>query len=289
MSIGAQTSAAGIAGSGPAVCHACGAPAAGTVACPACGAAASANFCAQCGADLRDGGGLLGTVSGGMRRSFPGTYLGILRAPVRATVALTDDPTYRNHVSFLLTSLAIFCVIMVPFFLQTADPTGAAAKYSESMQTLLKVLTQAGVYVGAVITVILGFVLFRLFAKQPRSFASYVKLYCLAFGFLMPPYAVYDYVARGYLGTTGLSSFAQNAPTPEQLLSTPFLVSLAVSLLMWAYMIAIHRRFWRMPIWKATGLYAATALISNQLGYYLMFHIGYWVTYWLVVWGIVVV
>lgn len=263
--------------------------AAAVVDCAQCGAPASGNFCSACGADLRAGSGVLGAVTGGMRKSFPATYLRILLSPVKATVALAEDPTYRQHISFLLSGLAIFCVIMVPFFMRSADPTGAMAHLSESMQTLMKILSQTGVYVGALITVLLGFAVFRLFGKEKRSFAAYLKLYCLAFGFMLPPYAVYDYVARGLMGSSGISSFTVTSPTPEQMATLPFALSLAASLLIWAYFIAIHRRFWRMALWKAGLLYMVAALTSYQLGYLLMFHAGYWVTFLLIRAGVVTV
>jgi hypothetical protein len=258
--------------------------------CAECGTTASGKFCSSCGADLRGGkSGVLGAVAGGGLQNFPATYLRILRSPIKATVALAEDPAYRQHISFLLSGLAIFCLLILPFIIQSADPTGAMAHYSESMQTLVKILSQAGVYVGAFITFLLGFALFRFFAKEPRSLKSYLKLYCLAFGFIMPPYAVYDYVARGVLGSTGLSSFTGTSPTPEQMLSVPFLLSLAVSLLIWAYFIAIHRRFWRMPVWKAGALYTVTALTSYQAGYWIMYFVGYWVAFWLVRAGVVTI
>jgi len=261
-----------------------------TTVCAECGAPASGNFCSSCGADLRQGAaGVLGAVAGGGLHNFPATYLRILRSPIKATVALADDPAYRQHISFVLSGLAIFCVLMLPFIIQTADPNGAMAHYSESMQTLVKILSQAGVYVGALITFLLGFALFRFFAKEPRSLKAYLKLYCLAFGFIMPLYAIYDYIARGVLGSTGLSSFSGNAaaPTAEQMLSVPFALSMAGSLLIWAYFIAIHRRFWRMPVWKAGALYTVTALTSYQAGYWLMYFVGYWVAFWLVRTGVV--
>jgi hypothetical protein len=254
--------------------------------CTECGAAVSGNFCSACGADLREG--VLGAVAGG-RQSFPATYLQILRSPIKATVALADDPTYRQHISFLLSGLAIFCVIMVPFIVQSAISDEQMSQFSESMQTLLKFLSQVGIYVGALITFLLGFVLFRLFAKEPRSFKSYLKLYCLAFGFMLPPFAIYDYVVRGLLHSTGLSSFTVRDPTTEELMTPAFAVSFAVSLLIWVYFIAIHRRFWRMPIWKATALYTGTAFISNQAGYWLMYFVGAQVALWLIQLGVVTV
>jgi hypothetical protein len=272
--MGFQSRSAGAAAQGAATCAECGAPAAG-------------NFCSGCGADLRQGSGVLGVVSGVSRYGFPATYLRILRSPVKATVALAEDPAYRQHISFLLSGLAIFCVIMVPFFLKNADPNGAMAHYSDSMQTLLKVLSQIGVYAGAVITFVLGWLLFHFFAKTPRTLNMYLKLYCVAFGFIVPIYAIYDYVARGVLGGTGLSSFVGQSPTPEQMMTAPFFVSLAVSLLIWAYFIAIHRRFWQMPVWKAGALYTVASMVSYQASYWIMYVVGYWAAVILIRAGIV--
>jgi hypothetical protein len=257
--------------------------------CAECGTPATGNFCSGCGADMRQGSGVLGAVSGATSSSFPATYLRILRSPIKATVALADDPTYRQHVSFLLSGLAVFCVIMVPFIMQSAVPTAQMQQLSDSMQTLIKILSQVGIYVGAVITFVLAYALFRFFAKEPRSLKAYLKLYCLAFGFMLPPYAIYDYVARGLMHSTGLSSFTARDPTPEEMVTAPFLISLAVSLLIWAYFIAIHRRFWRMSIWKAGALYSIAAIVSSKLGYWLMFYAGASVTYWLIQLGVVTV
>ena len=263
--------------------------ASGAAVCDECGAQATGNFCSACGADLRAGSGVLGAVGGNVNTSYPATYLRILMSPVKATVALADDPSYRQHLSFLLASIAIFSLIMVPFFLQSADPSGDAARYSESAQTMMKVLSQAGIYVGAIITFLFAFGLFRFFSKgdQKRTLKSYLKLYCLAFGFVMPPYAAYDYIARGVLGATGLSSFSVSDPTPEQMVTPAFAVAMVASLLLWAYFIAIHRRFWRMSVWRAGALYSVAAIASHQIGFWLMYFVGYWVAYLAVRYGIV--
>ena len=126
-------------------------------------------------------------------------------------MGLAEDPTYRSHVSFLLTGIAVFCLLFLPILMRTTVPTAAAGHMSEDMQTLMKVLSQVGVYVGAVITFLLAFALFRYFAKEPRTLKAYFKLYCLAFGFVMPLYAVYEFAARGLLGGTGMSSFNETA------------------------------------------------------------------------------
>ncbi len=264
-----------------------GAQAQNAVVCAECGAEAAGNFCSVCGADLREGMlGMLSAAAGTVRRSFPAVYLGILRAPVRATVELAEDPTYRSQVSFLLTGIAIFCLLFLPILMRTTVPAAAAGHMSEDMQTLMKVLSQVGVYVGAVITFLLAFALFRYFAKEPRTLKAYFKLYCLAFGFVMPLYAVYEFAARGLLGGTGMSSFNETAH-PVQWNEPSTLVSAALALLLWSYFIAIHRRFWRMSLWRAGALYVVAAIASYQLSFWLMYVVGYWTTKALIAAGLV--
>ena len=254
-------------------------------ACDDCGTVASGNFCSMCGADLRErASGVLGVMSNGVRQSFPATYLRILKSPVCQTVGLTEDPTYRQHGSFLLAGIAIFCALFIPILVQAG--TGSA-EMSPSFQVLVKILAQVGVYIGALITFLLGFSLFRYFAKDKRTFGAYFKLYCLAFGFIMPLYATYEFVVRRVLGGTGLSSF-ENMPA-EQWLTPSALISAVLALLLWAYFIAIHRRFWKMRLWKAAGLYIVAALTSYYLSYWLMFYVGFWTARALIWVGIVVV
>ena len=259
-------------------------------ACPECGAVANGNFCSSCGADLsEDSSGVFGVVSSTVRQSFLATYVRILRSPIKAPVALAEDPSYRQQLSFFVSGLALFGLLIVPILIRAATPTDVTAQYSESMQMLLSVLSQVGLYVGAIVTFLLGFVLFHYFAKEPRSFKAYLKLYCLTFGFILPLYAVYEYVARGLLGGTGMSSFSTGTTTQDQVFTASYMVSIVLTLVLWAYFVAIHRRFWRMPLWKAGVLYTATAFSSHQLSYWGMFFVGYWVAYGLISIGVVTV
>ena len=159
---------------------------------------------------------------------------------------------------------------MMPILLRSAVPR-RRAQMSESMQTYLKIMSQVGVYVGAVITFLLAYALFRFFAKEPRTLKAYFKLYCLAFGFVMPLYAAYEFLARGVLGGIGMSSLDAGDADPEQLLAPATLISTALALLLWSYFIAIHRRFWHMSLWKAAALYVVVALSSSQIAFWLMF------------------
>ena len=262
-------------------------PQAGAV-CTDCGAAETGNFCSACGADLRAGAlGLFGDATGKLRTSFPAVYWRLLASPIKGTVAVAEDPAYRSHVSFLLSGIAVFCLLFVPILLKSVAPAGAG-QFSESMQTLMKVLSQVGVYVGAAITFFIAYGLYRYFAKEPRTFHAYFKLYCVAFGFIMPLYAAYEFLARGFFGGVGMSSLGE-VTQPAQLLSPLTLLSISLALLLWAYFIAIHRRFWRMSLWRAGALYVVAALSSYQISYWLMYGVGFVTARVLIAAGIVTV
>ena len=130
-------------------------------------------------------------------------------------------------------------------------------------------MSQVGLYVGSAITFAIAYGLYRYFSKEPRSFHAYFKLYCLAFGFVMPLYAAYEFVARQVLGGIGMSSLDQVTRTEQ--LSEPLTCSITLALLLWAYFIAIHRRFWRMSLWRAGALYVVAALVSYRVSFWLMY------------------
>ena len=76
---------------------------------------ATGNFCSACGADLRQSAlGFLGQAAAPVRRSFPVVYLKLLRAPVRQTVTLAEDPSYRGHISFALAGIALYYFCSCP-------------------------------------------------------------------------------------------------------------------------------------------------------------------------------
>jgi hypothetical protein len=253
--------------------------------CADCGAAAAGNFCASCGADLRQSSlRFLGQVAAPVRRSFPAVYLKILQAPIRQTVAFAEDPSYRGYISFALAGIAIYLLFVVPIVLRTVAPPGT--NVSESMLTLMKVLSQVGVYVGIGLAFLLAFVVFRFFASPKRPFHAYFKLYCLALGFMAPIYGIYEFVVRSLLGGTGLSSF--NAQMTLAAWSTPTAwASVVLMVLVFAYFIGIHRRFWNMPVWKAALLYLASSFVSGNAGVYLMWYVGWYSAYVLSAAGIV--
>jgi hypothetical protein len=242
--------------------------------CAECGTAAQGNFCSSCGADLRAGRlAFLGSAAGTVRRSYPAIFLQMLRSPVKTTVGLADDPSYRSHLSFLLTGVALFCLLYLPILMSQTIPQEQAAHLSDSAQTMLKVLSQVGVYAGTVIGFLLSFGFFRAFAATPRTFAAYFKLYCLAFGFMSPLYAVYEFAMRKVFDGTGMTAFNSGIPQ-AQAMSPSAYVSIVLSLALWAYFIAIHRRFWHMPLWKAGALYVTSAVLSYYASFWLMFYVG---------------
>jgi hypothetical protein len=262
-----------------------GSPSPAAVACGDCGAPISGNFCSSCGADLRESSlSFLGRTAAPVRRSFPAVYLKILRAPIRQTVAFTEDPSYRGYVSFALAGIALYLLLIVPIVIQQVAPPGT--NVSESLLTLMKILSQVGVYAGMVVTFLLAYLVFRLFSQVQRPFHAYFKLYAIALGFVAPIYAIYEFVARSVLGGVGMSSFSAQM-TPDDWLKPTAWVSVALIVAMLVYFIGIHRRFWQMPVWKAALLYLPASYVANVISYQMMWYVGWYSAYVLSAAGIV--
>jgi hypothetical protein len=150
----------------------------------------------------------------------------------------------------------------------------------------MKVLSQVGVYTGMAIAFLLAFTVFRLFSQVKRSFHAYVKLYALALGFVAPIYGVHEFVTRSVLGGVGMSSFGAQM-TPDDWLRPTTWTSVAIVVGALVYFIGIHRRFWDMPVWKAALLYLPTSIVANNIGYQLMWYVGWYSAYILSAAGIV--
>jgi hypothetical protein len=260
-------------------------PSTAAAACADCGAPASGNFCSSCGADLRESSlSFLGRTAAPVRRSFPAVYLKILRAPIRQTVDFTEDPSYRGYLSFALAGIAVYLLLIVPIVIRQVAPPGT--NVSESMLTLMKVLSQVGVYVGMAIAFLMAFLVFRLFSRVKRPFHAYFKLYAMALGFVAPIYGVYEFVARSVLGGVGMSSFSAQMTVDDWLKPTAW-VSVALIVAMFVYFIGIHRRFWQMPVWKAALLYLPASYVANVISYQMMWYVGWYSAYVLAAAGIV--
>jgi hypothetical protein len=226
----------------------------------------------------------LGRSAAPVRRSFPAVYLKILRAPIRQTVAFAEDPSYRGYLSFALAGIAVYLLFIVPIVMQQVAPPGT--NVSESMLTLMKVLSQVGVYFGLVLTFGLAYVVFRLFSQVKRPLYGYFKLYAIALGFVAPIYGIYEFVTRSVLGGVGTSSFSAQM-APEDWLKPTAWLSIVVIVSMLVYFIGIHRRFWQMPVWKAALLYLPASYVSGIVGYQLMWYVGWYSAYILSAAGIV--
>ncbi len=253
--------------------------------CADCGAPAGGNFCSSCGADMRRSSlAFLGQAAAPVRRSFPAVYLKILRAPIRQTVAFAEDPSYRGYISFMLAGIALYLLLIVPIVIQQVAPPGS--NVSESLLTLMKILSQVGVYVGMAITFLAAFLAFRMFARVKRPFHAYFKLYAIALGFVAPFYGAYEFITRTVLGGVGISSFSGQMPLEDWQKPTAW-VSIAVILVMLVYFVGIHRRFWSMPTWKAALLYLPASYASGVMGTQLMWYVGWYSAYILSAAGII--
>lgn len=253
--------------------------------CADCGAPAGGNFCSSCGADMRRSSlGFLGQAAAPVRRSFPAVYLKILRAPIRQTVDFAEDPSYRGYISFALAGIALYLLLIVPIVMRQVAPPGS--NVSEGLLTLMKILSQVGVYVGMAITFLLAFLVFRMFARVQRPFQAYFKLYAIALGFVAPIFGAYEFIARTVLGGVGMSSFSAQMPLEDWQKPTAW-VSVAVIFAMLAYFIGIHRRFWSTPVWKAALLYLPASYASGVIGTQLMWYVGWYSAYILSAAGVI--
>jgi len=276
--------------------------------CGDCGADAAGNFCSSCGADLRRSSyGFLGSAVAPVRRSFPVVYLKLLRAPIRGTVAFAEDRSYRNYLSFALSGIALYCLFIVPVVMGMIVPADGSVHVSESLLTLMKVLSQVGVYAGTIITFFLAYGAFRLFSRAPRAIGAYFKLFCIALGFTAPISAAYEFLVVRLLNGTGATIVVAlvyqtvagwllhvtrgsdfNSEAALAALLTPTAVcSFALVVALLCYSVGIHRRFWHMPVWKAAPLYLTVSTVANQIGFYVMWWVGFYTAAVLIALGIV--
>ncbi|MEI9899231.1 MAG: hypothetical protein WDN31_02825 [Hyphomicrobium sp.] len=198
------------------------------------------------------------------------------------------DPTYRSHVSFALTGITIYCLFIVPVVMRVVAPADGPVHVSDSMLNLMRVLSQVGIYVGTAITFALSYMVFRALSRVKRPLHAYFKLFCLALGFSAPINGAYEFTVRNVLHGTGLSSFGTQM-TLNDVLTPTGVSSIVLMVLMFTYFTALNRRFWEMAAWKAVGLYLATTIVANQIGYYLMWFVGFYTARVLTAAGIVTI
>jgi len=243
--------------------------------CPGCGAAAGGNFCAVCGTDLRPPtAGLLGSlVESAGRDSYVTVYLQLLGAPIRGVIARAEDPSYRRHLAFLLTSIGMFAAVFIPTLFRVYVSSGR--EISAERKAWAALTSQLGIYIGTAITIVMLYYTFRLIARERKPFRQYLKLWAIWAGFMLPIYALMHVVVQ-VLGDDMRAASMLVAPGQGDGALTPaFLLALGTIIVLIVYGAIVHARYWRVAMWKAVPAYLAA-----NVGAY---HVSYWVAFYVAV------
>jgi hypothetical protein len=164
--------------------------------CADCGSEVDGRFCSNCGAELaRQRRAPVRRIASDVAR-FPITLLRMLVAPVRTTLALCQDPSYRGHVSFLAISVALSALIggsaVSGALQQTSTEVARVPELAQNavlrwwldfLAAYRKELLTLATYAVIAIHLIVNFLVLK--ALRPRhtiTFGRYFKLFCIASG-----------------------------------------------------------------------------------------------------------
>lgn len=172
-------------------------------ACTACGALGAGNFCQSCGMPRKAGvqpgwSGVVAEAAGiGERFGTFQVFQQMLRAPVTATLRLTDDESYKGHLSFFLTMLGakLFLVLgLAPHIVRLiSGKPGIDSGMAIARENILQILS-------LLIFLPIGYYLYRFAAKADRTQRSYYRFSLLGSGFIFAIDAL-TYVAVVISGT----------------------------------------------------------------------------------------
>lgn len=216
--------------------------------CANCGQFDSGRFCSRCSADLTlqstDGwaASFVNVTGIGALRDSVLTYLKILRSPTAVTLALTDDPTFQSHLSFLSSALGLYLLIVLStgFSLRTHDAIA---------QTVTSVAMFGGMWLVAIVS-------FRIFrwqtADRSREQTTYLKLICLVYGFATICGGVWQGIQELAFPVIGFAGF------------------LLTTLLIILYIIRVQARFWQTRKRTALLLWCLSSLPGAAFAIILM-------------------
>jgi hypothetical protein len=134
------------------------------------------------------------------------TLLRMLVAPVKTTLSLSQDPSYRAHIGFLALSVALSAVVNASA-VSTAIEQGASevARVPELasnaalrwlldfLATYRKELLTLGTYAVIAIYLLVNFVVLKRFRGHNNvTFGRYFKLFCIASGFYLAAWTMAD-------------------------------------------------------------------------------------------------
>jgi hypothetical protein len=216
--------------------------------CPACGAPAQGKFCSACGASLAEAPAnayLLFVDSFfklGEFRRYAGMYGRILRSPTRATLELFDTCNLSDALRFLEYSVGILVLLFLSRVLVVPGDL-----LSGFLTNVYFVLAQS---VGLLLHYRLA-----LFWVEGRTFAAFMRLAAIFYGFTLPISGLFQAVSLSHR-TAGSILFI--------LFTLPLLI----------YAVRVWKRFWGLPAWAVFLLLFFSSLAGALVGLGFLFVVG---------------
>lgn len=241
----------------------------GGVKCTVCGFVDEGNFCSNCGAELRDEEhGAISALAHDVfkineQRGYLSTWLQILRAPVRNTLALVADGTYRNHGAFFLGGTAVYLALIF-FTVGRNDNILLPENLNEPARAFFKANASAIwtflSYVWFVIFVPLSYMLFGLVSGEKKSAREFIKLACLMVGTTMP-----------LSGIFGAGLILANAQSNYSVLVASLLAYIIFACWGFSYIFRLHKNYWALPMGMAVFMFVVCVALMSGASELLMY------------------
>lgn len=245
--------------------------------CSECGARADGNFCRHCGAQLaaeaesEDWNSVVAEATGADDRYGILQVLARLwRAPLDGLVKLSEDPAYKGHFTFFLTLLGLKLFLVYTFLPRTVAVLNGTEAADGAAGILRDTIVE---YLGLMISVPLGYHLYRRVSSVVRTQKSWYRFWLLSLG-LTISYELALFVAVAVLGAivTVLCAFVLPNEVWEfiaryQLFDRVYALC-TVILIVTLYALAT-RRYWQLD-WPRTLAMTAGMIVLTSPVYYVL-------------------
>jgi hypothetical protein len=257
----------------------------GTPVCADCGSVVQGRFCSNCGAELaRQGRRPIRRLVSDIGR-FPVTFLRMLVAPVKTTLALSQDPSYRGHLSFLAISVALSAVISGSAVSAALEQTSTeVAKVPELagnaalrwwldfLAAHRKELLTLATYAVIAIHLLVNFVVLKAFRPRNKiTLGRYFKLFCIASGVYLGVWTLAEAFNVLVFGqdpsafSTALISSGAWAAMRDYFSSPPGVLVAATGLALLAYHVRVQAGFWGLSALKVVVSVPLVLIASAML------------------------
>lgn len=270
----------------------------GKAVCADCGSVVEGRFCSNCGAELAR------QLHGPVRRAastvgrLPVTLLRMVVAPVRTTLALSQDPSYRGHVSFLAISVALSAVISgsaVSGAIEQAATEVAKVPelagnavlrwWLDFLAAYRKELLTLSTYALIAVHLLINFLVLKTF--RPRNtvtLGKYFKLFCMMSGVFV--WTLADAVNALVFGqdpsalSKALVSSGAWPAVRNHIVSLPGLVSTVTGLALLVYHVRVQTSFWGLSAVKVIAslplVFIASAIVVAVIELAVLAAAGVW-------------